>query len=87
MLLPELLLQRMQLLAVRQTLDGGDLGLVRLHGEQETGPHAVAVQADRAGATDAVLAPDVRTGQIEVLAQEVREQAPRLDLALVAGAG
>ena len=35
----------------------------------------LAVEQDRAGAADAVLAADVGAGQAEVLAQEVRERA------------
>ena len=38
---------------------------------------------DRAGAAVAGVAADVRAGQVEVVAEEVDEQPPGLDLALV----
>ena len=45
-----------------------------------------AVEADGAGAADAVLAADVRAGQPERVTQEVGEQQPRLDELAVAAA-
>ena len=65
-------------------LDGLDLGAVRLHGEQQARADGDAVEPDGARAADAVLAPDVRPGQSERVAQEVGEQEPRLDLFAVA---
>ena len=44
-----------------------------------------AVQQHGAGPADAVLAADVGTGQAEVLAEEVDEQAARLDLRRTCG--
>ena len=43
-----------------------------------------AVDDDRARAAVAGVAPDVRAGQLELVAQEVHEQPARVDLALVA---
>ena len=54
---------------------------VGLHREHQAGAHRLAVEEDRAGAADAVLAADVRAGQAELVAQEVAQQQARLDLA------
>ena len=45
--------------------------------------HGLAVEEDVAVAAEAVLAGEVRAGQVEVVAQEVGQRPPRLDLALV----
>src|SRR5919206_3442860 len=81
--LAERLLERRQLLARAQALDGLDGGAVRLHREGQTGAGAVAVDQDRAGATDAVLAARMRPGEAEFLAQEVVQQETGLDSAAV----
>ena len=52
---------------------------VGLHGEHQAGADRLAVEQDVAVAAEAVLAGDVRAGQIEILAQEVRERPARLD--------
>ena len=49
-------------------------GAIGLHGERQAGAHAVAVDQDRAGAADAVLAADVGAGQAKFAAQEIGEQ-------------
>ena len=79
----ERLLERAQLLALGEPLDGGDLRAVRLHREQHAALHRLAVEVDRAGAAVAGVAADVRAGQVDVVADEVDEQAARVDLALV----
>ena len=56
---------------------------VGLDGEQHAALHRLAVQVDRAGAAVAGVAADVRAGQLEVVAEEVDEQPPRVDVALV----
>jgi hypothetical protein len=50
-----------------QTLDRADLPAVTLHGEHQAGPDRVAVHQDRAGPADAVLATQMRAGEIAVL--------------------
>ena len=47
---------------------------VGLHGEHRARLRAAAVDEHRAGAALAGVAADVRAGEIEVFAQEVREQ-------------
>src|SRR4029078_4093832 len=83
LLLPERLLQRVHR-AVGERLDGRDLLAVGLDGERDAGADRLAVHEDGARPADAVLAADVRADEVEVLAQEVDEQGPRLDVALVA---
>src|SRR3546814_14647465 len=71
----------MQLVAVRQALDRGDLGAVGLHRQQRTGLGGVAVDVDDAGAALAGVAADMGPGQAQVLAQELNEKSAGLDLA------
>ena len=53
-------------------------GAVEGDREQQAGPHRGAVDQDRAGAADAVLAADVGAGQPQVVAQGVGEQPARV---------
>ena len=80
----ERLLQRRQLAVAREPLDRLDRRAVGLDGEQHAALHRQPSTMDRAGAAVAGVAADVRPGQVEVVADEVDEQAARLDLALVA---
>src|SRR5216683_309189 len=68
----------MQLSGLRQPLDGADLGALRLHRQHDAGPRGLAVEQDRAGAADAVLAARVGPGKAEILAEEVDQQLARL---------
>ena len=78
--LVERLLQRVQLPSCpRQALDGAELCPVRLDGEQDARAHRLPVHLHRAGAADAVLAPDVGAGQPRLVADEVRQEEARLD--------
>ena len=83
MLLAEGRLQRMQT-SVRssQPLNRGNCCTVGLDRIDETRTHRAAVQMDRTGAAGAVLATDMRPGQAEILAQEIRQMQSRLDLPL-----
>src|ERR687888_802740 len=81
--LPEGLLQRMELAALREALDRRDLAAVGLDREHGAGLHRVPVEMDRAGAAERRVAADLRPGEAEVVAEEVDEQRPRLDLRLV----
>ena len=58
-------LQRVQLVAFRETFDSGDFAAVVNHCERETRVDAPAVDEDRAGAALAVIAAFLRAGQIE----------------------
>src|SRR5215211_2339395 len=78
----EAALQRV-LPVLRQPLDRPHAPAARLRRQHEAGTHRLAVQLDRAGAADAVLAADLGAGQVEVVADKVGKQGPRLHLALV----
>src|SRR5437773_12057106 len=78
----ERLLQRMQLGgAGRHAFDRRDAPAVRLHGEHQARTHWLTVELHGARAAHAVLAPEMRPGEARVVADEVAEQQPRLDLA------
>ncbi len=62
---------------VGEPLDGGDLEALRGDREHQAGAHRPAVDQDRAGAADAVLAADVGAGEAEVVAQRVGQQPAR----------
>ena len=83
----ERLLQRVQRAVGRgEPLDGADLGAVGGRREHQARADRRAVDEHRAAAADAVLAPDVRAGEPELVAEHVREQVARLDLDAVLGA-
>ena len=86
MVLREGALQRRQLaVGAGEPFDGQQRAAIGLDGEHQAGANRFAIELNRAGATDAVLAPDVRPGQPRVMADEVREQSARLDIGLIAG--
>ena len=58
------------------------LAPVGLHGERQAGARGDAVDLDRAGAADAVLAADMRAGRAQLMAQEIGQQHARLGLGL-----
>ena len=60
--------------------DGQDLVAVRLHGEHQARARRAAIEQDRAGAADAVLAAEMRAGEAELMAQEIGERHAHLDL-------
>src|SRR5262245_8738985 len=73
-MLPERLLQRMQLAVRREALDRRDLAAVGLDREHGARLDRVPVQLDRAGAADGRVAADLRTGEAEAVAKEVDQQ-------------
>ena len=81
-LLPEAFLQGMQLTVRREALDRRDRGAVGLDREDRAGLRAPAVDEDGAGAALTGVAPDVRAGQAQVLAEEVDEKHARVDVSL-----
>ena len=71
-------LQLLELAALRHAFDrvdglAGDLGC-----ERQAAAHRPIVDQNRAGATDAVLATEMRAGQLQLLAQEISEMLARL---------
>ena len=73
------LLHRMQLVAVRETLDGTDFLAVGLHGEHQARAHWFAIDNDRAGAADTMLATDMGSGLSAIFTDGIGQRAPRFD--------
>ena len=82
----ERLLEIVERIDAAQALHGLNLGAIGLYGKGQAGSHAVAVHQHRAGATDAVLAADMGSREIDILAEEVDQEKARLDLANMADA-
>ena len=66
-------LQVGDLTAVGQSFDGFDRCPVCLHRQHQTGTNGLAVHAHRTCAANPMLATDMRSGQLQMLAQEVRQ--------------
>src|SRR5262249_54236829 len=79
-LLPEPLLDRMQLAVLGQPFDRHDLGAVALDGEERARLHRLTVHDDGARAALARVATDVGAGEPDVLADVVDEQEAGLHL-------
>src|SRR5713226_8731872 len=79
MMVPERLLQRVQLIADGEPLDSAHPGTLGLHREHQAGAHRLVVDQHGAGAADAVLTAEMRAGEAAILAQCVGQAAPRLD--------
>src|SRR6187551_276496 len=67
----KLLLQRMQLLAVRHAFDGADLVALGFHREHEARADQLVIERDRTGAAIAGGAAFLGTGEIQGSAQGV----------------
>src|SRR5262245_41240160 len=80
MLLPESLLNRMELPILLQSLDGGDLTPIRLDRKKSAGLDRLPIQVHRASAAVGGIAADMSPGQAEHVADAVDEQKPRLDI-------
>src|SRR5207249_8067112 len=83
-LLPEPLLDRVQLAVLRQSLDRHDVGAVRLDREEGAGFDGLTVHQNRAGAALAGVAADVRPGEAHGLADVVHQEQPGLHFVAVA---
>src|SRR4051812_16669347 len=66
-------------LVVVQSLDGDDFGAVAGDRIGDAGAHRYAVDQDRAGAADAVLAAEMGAGQVAAFAQEIGQMRARPD--------
>jgi hypothetical protein len=75
---PEAFLQRVQLIALGETFDGDNVGAVCLDREDGAGLGASPVDEHRAGAALARVAANVCAGEVQVFAQEMDEEHPRL---------
>src|ERR1700735_1333689 len=85
-LLPEPLLERVQLAGRGQALDGGDGTPADLHGQHRAGLDGPAVDQHRAGPAVGRVAAAVRAGQAGAPADQVGQQQPGLDLGDLPGA-
>src|SRR5438105_1580739 len=74
-------LQRAESVRRCKPFDCGYRGIIHLGCEDQTTARRAAVDEHRACATHTVLAPNVGTSQAEVVAQEIRQRAARLNLA------
>src|SRR5438034_6759345 len=83
MVVRECLLEAVQLTVGREPLDRLDLGSVGLDRQHHAALHEHAVDEDGAGSAVPRVATDVTAGQVEIVADEVDQQPPRIDLALV----
>src|SRR5207248_4104622 len=84
-LVPESLLDGMELAGLGDALDGGDLPALELHGEERAALDGLAVDEHRARSALARVAADVRARQTQHIAQEMHEEEPWLDLASEVG--
>ena len=69
------LLQGVQAIALRQPFDGGDRAAVRHDSQGDAGTHWLSVQQHRAGAAHAHTAALFRSGEAQVVAQKIDQQA------------
>src|SRR6266446_301985 len=83
-LLPEALLDRMELAVLGQALDRHDVGAVRLDGEEVAGFDGLTVHEDRARAALARVTADVRPGEAHGLADVVHQEKAGLHFVAVA---
>src|SRR5437016_856888 len=84
--LDERRLERMEFVALRETLDRRDLAAFDERGERQAGLHALAVHADRAGAALPEAAALLRARQMQMLAQRIEQRRARIELQSVLAA-
>jgi len=82
----ESLLHGVQFLALREAFDRDDVGPARLHRQHRARLDGAAVDVDRAAAALARIAPDVRAGQLQLVAQHIDEQRAVFHVARLFGA-
>ena len=82
-LLPEPLLDGVELVACREALHRRDGMTIRLNGEHGARFHGFAVQQDGTGAADGSFAADVGTGQASGFAQKMYQEEAWFDVGAV----
>jgi hypothetical protein len=80
---PKSVLQRVLLTVLGQPFDGQQPGAVGLYGQHQTRPDGLAVHQDGTRAANTVFAANVAARQSQVLAQEIDQQGPWLNLAAI----
>ena len=78
--LDERALERVELAVLREPLDRRDLAALGLEREHGAALHGASVEEHGARAALARVAPDVRSGETEPVAQRVDEERPAFDL-------
>src|SRR5437870_221594 len=73
----------MQLVTLGEAFHSEKLGAVCLHGKHDAGTYRLTAHENRAGAADSVLAAQMGAGEIQLLAQKVRQRHSHLDQALI----
>jgi hypothetical protein len=71
-------LERVQLIAFGESLDGGDLGAFMHHGKRQAGIHPSAVDQHSARPAGALVAALLRAGEVEPFAQHVKQRLSRV---------
>src|SRR5262245_29436305 len=79
MMLAKARLQGRETFILREPLDGDNFAALRLHCQQQTAAHGLAVEEHRAGTANPMLAADMRAGQPQLMAQAIGERQARLD--------
>src|SRR5439155_23628752 len=72
-------LQRVELVACCQTLDGGNLAPFHERGEREARFHTLAVHQHRAGAALAEAAAFLRSCKMQMLTESIEERGSRIE--------
>src|SRR5262249_59700975 len=74
-MVPESLLQRMQLVSIGEPFDGPDACAFRLHRKHQARTYRLVLYQYRASATHAVLAAEMRAREAALLAQRIGQCA------------
>jgi hypothetical protein len=75
----ECLLYRVQLLSVGQSFYGDNLLPLNFRREKQTGTHGCPIQQDRARTACSILAPALRPGKVQIIADDLQKGAVRSD--------
>ena len=73
-------LKRMQRILTAQSFDGQNLAAVRIYCQHRARTHRLAIEQQRARSTNLNIAAQLGAGQIELLAHQLKQGYPRLDL-------
>jgi hypothetical protein len=72
----------MQLIAIRQPLNGGDLFALGHDGQSQAGKHSPSGDVHRARTASAMITTFLRAGQLEPFADRVEQRDARIDAEL-----
>src|SRR5262245_52901141 len=83
---PERLLDRVELAVLFESFDGPNLLALRLDGQRRAGIDRLAVHDHRAGAASGAVADPLGAGDVQIVAQRVEQRDARFDAHLLRGA-